>query len=332
MRVARPAAIATRSSTPPQAVGWSPKGPGPRAGPADGGPDGRSARTEPSPNAADQQWRVRLDVRAHDEDVARLQRRVVLQRTGDQLPKDLDLTLRAVCRMDLDGAVVLASWRAPVQRVGDGVGPDVMLQPAQERATAGGSPVTRTAGVGEHRFGRAPDPSASVAAPGSRARVSRAGGASTLGAEASSRRRTGPRATSVEEPAHAPARAWAATGGRPAPCHGADQVQVGGVSLVCPKRESRSGSGSAAPPTIAATTSRCRSVGVGAPTSAATRLHSSACQRRSRPAATPRRLGRARTPVVEQTGALSGIRGEQTSHPTGHRPTAVPAHGAVLTV
>ena len=54
----------------------------------------------------------RLDVRAHDEDVARLEPRVVRQQTEHDLAQHLDLTGAAVTRVNLHAAVTVGQgWR-----------------------------------------------------------------------------------------------------------------------------------------------------------------------------------------------------------------------------
>ena len=58
------------------------------------------------PEVGDDQRRIRLDVRAHHQDVARLQRRVVLQQAEQHLAQHIDLTGRAVAAVHLHGAVI----------------------------------------------------------------------------------------------------------------------------------------------------------------------------------------------------------------------------------
>ena len=50
--------------------------------------------------------RERLDVRAHDDHVARLERRVVLEQVQDRVAEDLDLARAPVAGVDLDAAIV----------------------------------------------------------------------------------------------------------------------------------------------------------------------------------------------------------------------------------
>ena len=67
--------------------------------------------------------RERLDVRAHDEHVARLEGRVVGEQADDDLAEHLDLTGAAVAGVHLDAAVVVGQlWRARCGR-GRGRGP-----------------------------------------------------------------------------------------------------------------------------------------------------------------------------------------------------------------
>ena len=75
------------------------------------------------------QRRVGLDVRAHHQDVARLQRRVVGEQAEQHLAQHVDLAGRAVAAVHLDGAVVVV--QRPAVRP-DGVGGDVGLQPAEQ--------------------------------------------------------------------------------------------------------------------------------------------------------------------------------------------------------
>ena len=71
------------------------------------------------------QRRERLDVGAHDDDVARLQRRIVGQRVQDRVAQHLDLAAAAVAGVDLDAAVGR-------RQLGRGlVGVDRRLEPAE---------------------------------------------------------------------------------------------------------------------------------------------------------------------------------------------------------
>ena len=90
------------------------------------------------PEGGRDQRGVGLDVGAHHEDVARLQRRVVLEQTEEHLAEHVDLAGRTVAAVDLDRAVV-GGERAPCR--GDGVGGEVGLQPAEQ----GGGTVRRPA-------------------------------------------------------------------------------------------------------------------------------------------------------------------------------------------
>ncbi|MEZ5061952.1 MAG: hypothetical protein R2700_10650 [Solirubrobacterales bacterium] len=68
------------------------------------------------PGAEDRvdQRREVLDVGAHDDDVARLERRVVGEQVHDRVAQHLDLALAAVAGVDLDAAVVVGEGRAGV--------------------------------------------------------------------------------------------------------------------------------------------------------------------------------------------------------------------------
>ena len=82
------------------------------------------------------QWRVGLDIGAHDQDVARLQRFVVVEQAQQHITQDIDLPGRAVTAMDLHGPVGL---REPPLTGPDLVGRDVGLQPAQQRVRESGA-------------------------------------------------------------------------------------------------------------------------------------------------------------------------------------------------
>ncbi len=71
----------------------------------------------------------RLDVRAHDEHVARLEGGVVGEQADDHLAEHLDLPGAAVAGVHLDAAVVVGQlWRARV----DSVVGEVLLEPAEQ--------------------------------------------------------------------------------------------------------------------------------------------------------------------------------------------------------
>ena len=75
------------------------------------------------------QRRVRLDVRAHDDDVARLERRVVGKDVQERVAQHLDLAGAAVAGVDLEAAVE----RRVVVGVRGAVVADVGLQASEER-------------------------------------------------------------------------------------------------------------------------------------------------------------------------------------------------------
>ena len=80
--------------------------------------------------ARDDQRRVGLDVRAHDEDVAGLEGLVVGEQAEQHFAQDVDLAGGAVAAVHLNGAVVGLECAALGT---DGVGGDVGLQPAEQR-------------------------------------------------------------------------------------------------------------------------------------------------------------------------------------------------------
>ena len=84
--------------------------------------------TEPEPGH-DQRCEG-LDVGAHHQDVARLQRRVVDEQTQQHLTQHVDLASRAVAAVHLDRPVVVGAYPAVCTHR---VGGDVGLQPAQQR-------------------------------------------------------------------------------------------------------------------------------------------------------------------------------------------------------
>ena len=101
----------------------------PAAGARDATPRDHVAEAE----ASDDQRCVGLDIRAHDQDVARFERRVVGEQTEQHFAQDIDLAGGAVAAVHLHGAVV--GVQRPAFRP-DRVGGDVGLQPAQQRVGA----------------------------------------------------------------------------------------------------------------------------------------------------------------------------------------------------
>ncbi len=83
------------------------------------------------------QRREVLDVRAHDDDVARLERRVVRQQVQHRIAQHLDLAPPAVARVHADAVVVRREHRPPIfvapRPGGRPVETDVVLDPAQQR-------------------------------------------------------------------------------------------------------------------------------------------------------------------------------------------------------
>ena len=82
----------------------------------------------------DDQRCIRLDVRAHHQDVARLQRRVVLQQAEQHLAQHIDLTGRAVTAVHLHRAVIRGERTSLWP---NGIGGDVGLQPTEQGALRG---------------------------------------------------------------------------------------------------------------------------------------------------------------------------------------------------
>ena len=91
---------------------------------------GHVAETE----RCDDQRGVGLNVRAHHQDVARLQGRIVGEQTQQHLAQRLHLPGRTVAAVHLDGSVIVGE-RPGVAT--NRVGPDVGLQPAQKRVGFG---------------------------------------------------------------------------------------------------------------------------------------------------------------------------------------------------
>ena len=81
------------------------------------------------PEVGDDQRCIGLDVGAHHQDVARLQRRVVLQQAEQHLAQHVDLTGRAVAAVHLHRAVI---GRERATLWPNGIGGDVGLQPTEQ--------------------------------------------------------------------------------------------------------------------------------------------------------------------------------------------------------
>ena len=90
------------------------------------------------------QRRVGLDVGAHDEDVARLEGRIVLEQAQQHLAQHVDLAGRAVTAVHLDRPV---RHRQRATRRPDRVGAQVGLEPAEQRVGRGGARVVMVEGV-----------------------------------------------------------------------------------------------------------------------------------------------------------------------------------------
>ena len=87
--------------------------------------------------------RERLDVGAHDDHVARLEARIVLEHVQDRVARHLDLARAAVAGVNLDAAVAGMQPRPRVGRARQrlarpgSVGAHVGLDPRQQRVVAG---------------------------------------------------------------------------------------------------------------------------------------------------------------------------------------------------
>ena len=85
------------------------------------------------------QRREDLDVGAHDDDVARLERRVVGEQVEDRVAHDLDLAGAAVAGVHLQASIVRLQQHALVVGAGEGqarrgaVGANVGLDSAEQR-------------------------------------------------------------------------------------------------------------------------------------------------------------------------------------------------------
>ena len=136
---------------------------------------------EPEPGR--DQWREGLDVRAHHEDVARLERRVVLEQPDQHLAQHVDLAGRAVARVHLQAPVAVGGCRcARSWTVGAWLARrSCWSQPSSVAGSSGGSPGRRPRG--SRRC------AACGAARGRRGRARRAAGARP---GRRSRRRRGP--------------------------------------------------------------------------------------------------------------------------------------------
>ena len=116
--------------------------------------------------AGDDQRRVRLDVRAHDEDVAGFERLVVGEQAEQHFPQNVDLAGGAVAAVHLNRTVIGLQRSAFAPH---GVGGDVGLQPAQQRV---GAVVAAEVLVGLRVGGQAALEFAKVAAEGGQQRMS----------------------------------------------------------------------------------------------------------------------------------------------------------------
>ena len=208
-----------------RAPGWSGAASGRRAGRAGRPGAARPAPARlvlvvggvsPAPNVGLDQRRERLDVRAHDDHVARLERRVLREHVQDRVAQHLDLAGAAVAGVDLDAAVVGVERRAPVSVARQrrarrrAIGADVGLRRREQRAGR-----RRDRDGGGRRRRPAPSTSCSsrdVPAPRGQQPVGGQRRGRVVGAAADRRRRRSSRARRPRPTA--PARGAAGTGGR----------------------------------------------------------------------------------------------------------------------
>src|SRR4029453_9947244 len=90
-----------------------------------------------SERCGDQRSEV-LDVGAHHDDVARLERGIVSKQADEHFPQYLDLTIGAVRGMELHGLVVFGEEWSRLLRKGCSVGCNVRLQPSEQGGRLGG--------------------------------------------------------------------------------------------------------------------------------------------------------------------------------------------------
>ncbi len=109
-----------------------------------------------------------FDVRAHDDHVARLQRRVVCEQVQDLVAEDFDLAGAAVARVDPDALV----HRGELVALGGSVGADVGLDSSEQRSAG---LLDGMVYIVMHRFGQHELHLPGVLAPGRQQTVGRDG-------------------------------------------------------------------------------------------------------------------------------------------------------------
>jgi hypothetical protein len=92
---------------------------------------------------------IRLDVRAHHQDVAWLERGIVGEQPEDHLTQHLDLTSGAVAGMHLDAAI--GGLEDSTARLGEGIGGEIVLEPPEQGVRALGDGTDRVVDVEERR-------------------------------------------------------------------------------------------------------------------------------------------------------------------------------------
>ena len=269
------------------------------------------------PERGGEQRCVGLDVGAHHEDVARLERRVVLHQPDEHLAQHLDLSGRAVAGVHLHRAVRRARASRP-DRAACG------RRAGRPAASDSSGVAALVVPVDDVLVVRARGSSATAAAPGSRARARRATGARRSRPDASSRRRTGPAATTSAQLGPGGRRACGSQRctSRTSPT-AAQQLELGDRQPGVPEHRQPVGQRERLAVTDRLRASRC----AGRPAAAASTRSSSArqrcgCQARSSGRSAPGPVGvPPRAPVGEQP-SVAARRTTRRGRRGGARPTS----------
>ena len=231
--------------------------------------------------------RERLDVRAHDDHVARLERRVLGEQVQDRVAQHLDLARAPVAGVDLDAAVARVEHRAVV-RAGSAAGRRAR-RPGCARAAI--PPAARRDGGGRRarRPGRA-----RAAARARRGPRRRAGGSRP--ASSSGPRAGGPRGGTAASRSHSAGEGCSRNRWTSRPAASARRIPRWPAGRrVRPKSESRGGRSSSPGSSRSRAHARSsRSAGPGVPIRARRRRHSSACQSPAEPPAAQARTSAGR--------------------------------------
>ena len=260
----------------------------------------RLRRVRARPERGGDERRERLDVGAHDEDVARLERGVGLQQAEHDLAQHLDLAVRPVAGVHLHGAC-----RRRDGDLGRTVVAQLALQPAEQRGRRVGARVVLVDEAGHG--GREPHLQLAHVAPERGQQRVRGGVGARVGG---ARRHARPgRATLAQSAGEGCGSHRCTSRCSPSAARTASSCAA---SRVGPNSDSRSGSaataGSARRAAHAAST---RSAGSGPPIRARSRRHSSGCHARS--AST----SRTRPPASSAAARAGGWRRCRTARPAG---------------